>query len=46
MKKDMSEGPHTALTIDLHRGPSLAIIKDRDEGHLTALTITLHGGLY
>jgi hypothetical protein len=34
--------PHTALTIALHGGLYLAIIKDRYGGPHTALTIALH----
>jgi hypothetical protein len=39
---DRYEGPHTALTIAMHRGLYLAIIIDRYEGPHTALTIALH----
>jgi hypothetical protein len=42
---DRYEGPHTSLTIALHRGLYLAIIMDRYERPLTALNIALHGGL-
>jgi hypothetical protein len=39
------EGPHTALTIALHKGPYLAIIMVHYGGPQTALTIVLHRGL-
>jgi hypothetical protein len=43
---DWYEGPHTALTIALHRGLYLAIIIYRYEGPHTALNIALLRGLY
>jgi hypothetical protein len=43
---EITEGPHTALTIALHRGLYLAIIMDRYEGPQTTLTIAMHRGLY
>jgi hypothetical protein len=38
--------PLSALTIALHGGLYLTIIKDRYEGHLSTFTIALHRGLY
>jgi hypothetical protein len=40
------EGPHSALTIALHRGLYLSIMIDRHEGPHTDLTIALYRGLY
>jgi hypothetical protein len=40
------EGPHTALTIELHIGLSLAIIFDSYKGPHSSLKIASHRGLY
>jgi hypothetical protein len=39
------EGPHSALTIAMHKGLYLAIIMDRHEEPHTVLTIALHKGM-
>jgi hypothetical protein len=42
---DRYGGPHSALTIALHRGIYLAIIMDRNGVPQSALTIALQRGL-
>jgi hypothetical protein len=43
---DRYEGTHSALTIAMHSGLYLAIIKDSYGGPHNALSITIHRGLY
>jgi hypothetical protein len=42
---DRYEGPHSALTIELHRSLYLDIVMDRQKGPHISLTIVLLRGL-